>query len=597
MFSGANLDDASTYDSPGTFLPPLGEFSVGSLITIDSVSMADTIDTRKFKKGAKIFMRGGLAVEKTLLNVFKTKTSNESRDNDSLASDSIGALSIGPGFYRTPQFNSLSNEEKMVVNCWNAFKAYSVQQGDKPVDGGSKGVPIGSLVAALRAMSKSLTPTELTEIVHNRQYPSNAMLSFKEFQQLAASVFPSPQRSSAQSAPSSAWNMRQTHQDLRDPNAYNRLQQKHRGASSIVFSALPPTATTDMGVCESVTVIDGVKVATAAVNGAMLTVFKNEARRKKMQIKNALQTGDPVQVEAAQSALRNSLSEPLLKHKVYGLTHGKETYAAKWERMKAKRDDRIEREIKHAARGDMVESMSRLVLKSEKRVIREVVEAQEDAAREAARLRVLSKIAEEKEAAERIFRQDQEALDKRKQSAAVLREALDEASILTQSMHEEELAEKKEAIVPFQLNPASSALVTVPDEITIKVKRAKTLESYNSAKQAEKDYWEQTLDNRIKRFAYAKYEKMFKAADVGVRVAVTPLHSGAGRHKHISRAYSPMRDSLTGDGCPVSPTGLEDAYLQSFAMSEYLHHKSARANDGDDDSVNTRTNTATNSPE
>ena len=102
--SGARLDEASVTweDNPSALLPlDLSQQGSQGSLSLESTlrdqrrssdgSMSDTVDTRKFKKGAKIFMRGGLAVEKTILNVWSTKTSNESRENSSLASESLGA--------------------------------------------------------------------------------------------------------------------------------------------------------------------------------------------------------------------------------------------------------------------------------------------------------------------------------------------------------------------------------------------------------------------------------------------------------------------------------------------------------------------------
>jgi hypothetical protein len=343
--------------------------------------------------------------------------------------------------------------------------------------------------------------------------------------------------------------------DPRDPNAYHRLQQKQRGASSVVFATLPQEVTTDIGTSELITDLNGQKVSTQTVNSAMLAVLKNQSKHRNKQLRKALKSNDPDLAAAAQLAKQASITEPLLKHKVYGMAHGNETYAAKWERMKAKRDDRMGREMKRAARSETIEAINRMVLTSEKRAIKQFVEVKADVDRQLAREKVESRIAEESHAAERIRLRAEQERDKRLESASLLRSALEEASLLTQSLHEDELAEKKSAITPFALNPSSSALVKVPDELVIRVCKARTLEGWKAAKKAERDFWENTLDSRIKRFAYAKYDKMLKATDVGARVSVTQITSAPAGFTPFSSGARPFSDSLRDDTPPFSPQG------------------------------------------
>jgi len=469
---------------------------------------------------------------------------------------------------------------------------------------------------ALREISKTLSPTEIAAIAQRRQYPSNAILSYNEFRSLVFFVFPPnpPSEPSAAGADAGAagapaggtpgnsqlqGTRSPIRRDSRDASAYHRLLQKQRGAASVVIASLPPAVTTDIGTHESLTDLEGYRVPTSKVKDAMLSVFKNEKRQRKIMLHTALRGEDEAMARTAEVALKASIYEPLLKYKVYGMAHGNETYAAKWERMKAKRDERVEREIQRAARQETIESVSRFVLTSEKRAIKQALGMRSESEKELARERVVTKITEEQETAERIFQREQEAREKRKQDATVLRAALEEASTMSLTLQEEELAEKKANVVPFVLNPASSALVVVPEEFKVRVKKARSLETYNAAKRAEKQFWEQTLDNRIKRFAHAKYEKMFKAADIGVRVAVTPLYtplgppaplsspspSSSSRQPLFSRS---MRDSPPASGYASDrqhqqldreqeqeqeqeqASATDDAELEQLAMAEYL---------------------------
>jgi len=539
--------------------------SLGSFGLNDSESMADTLDTRKFKDGAKVFMQGGFAVEKTLLTMFKTKTSAESRENMSLSSESLGAVSVGPGFYRASQFNSLSDSERLSVNIWNAFKKYSLEQGDKPCDAGSRGLPVDALLSSVLSISKSLSPVEVSEIIRSRQFPSNAMLSLPEFRSFIESLFspkaapltltgvPPSTRLRGAARADYEYSGLVPIPDPRSPDAFHRLQLKQRGAASVVFAALPPHVSSDIGVSESITVMpDGNKVPTQMINSAMLTVLKTHNHEQKKQLKRALNSKEPGVAEAAEARLKATITEPLLKHKVYGMTHANETYAAKWERMKAKRDERVAREVQRATRCEQIENINRIVLTGERRTVKKILESRSEAELRAARERVLQRISDEQELAERISLKEEQARLKRQESASVLRAALEEASLLTQSIHEDSVAEKKAAITPFVLNPSSSALVKVPNELVVRVAKARSLEGWMAAKKAERDFWESTLDSRINRYAFAKYEKMLRIADVGARISITEISSAppsATSQEGLPRRFSDsMRDTTPFDG-------------------------------------------------
>ena len=75
----------------------------------------------------------------------------------------------------------------------------------------------------------------------------------------------------------------------------------------------------------------------------------------------------------------------------------------------------------------------------------------------------------------------------------------------------------------FHLNENSSALLSVPKEITRSITKARTLERWNAAKEAEKQYLEETMTNRINQFAAEKAQRLSKAAENVTRVAHTPI--------------------------------------------------------------------------
>ena len=60
------------------------------------------------------------------------------------------------------------------------------------------------------------------------------------------------------------------------------------------------------------------------------------------------------------------LSQPLLKNKVYAMTHKKESYAGKWRAMKEKREERMNRDYMRDHRKNAIASLTRLVSDGEK---------------------------------------------------------------------------------------------------------------------------------------------------------------------------------------------------------------------------------------
>ena len=63
----------------------------------------DQLDQRKFLKESRTLMVGGLSVEKSLLNSFGVKTSVESREDETSASQDLAKMS-GSGFFHNRIF-------------------------------------------------------------------------------------------------------------------------------------------------------------------------------------------------------------------------------------------------------------------------------------------------------------------------------------------------------------------------------------------------------------------------------------------------------------------------------------------------------------
>ena len=148
------------------------------------------LDTRSFTKEARTMMLGALGVEKTLITQFGVKTSVSSREDHSLAAQALSKLTVGEGFYRASNFEKVNNEDMLRMNAWNAFQKYSVDQGDLVMDGGSRGIPVAVLVTALgKVCAQSITEKNLASIVARQQYPSKAMLSWKDFLGLCLEIY------------------------------------------------------------------------------------------------------------------------------------------------------------------------------------------------------------------------------------------------------------------------------------------------------------------------------------------------------------------------------------------------------------------------
>jgi len=567
---------------PGFAATSLDGSSVSQFESMSSENrMNDSIDTRSFRREAKTMLLGSLSVDKTLLNVFKTKTSADASKGGlsdmSLASQSLAALSVGAGFYRESQFKSLSEDAKLRINCWNAFKAFSTEQGDLVMDGGTRGLPVGMLATAIRKVSKAIPPNELARRIQLQQFPSKAILSWREFEKFCLAVLLPPLGAAKNGDDFDDDNDYEQQKPAPSPfaeglskqTAYQRLLQKQRGASSIKMNHLPASASNDIGINASVTSLqNGHKVSTTTVNDAMLRVFKKEEATKRQEhmsliASQAFSTQNDVDTAMLTKLVkpRSKLHDPLLKSKVYALSHEKETYGRKWEHMKAMRDERFTREIKKQARSDLISSFNRIVQKGEKEMLTKALSEQ-------ALLKeyqAIEKVNEKREAnyatEERNRRWKEEQKIQRQRSAELFKEAISSSTLLSKSLLEEEKEEKRNTIKAekFVLSEASSALITIPQELEKNITRARSYEAYLEAQRIKREYWEGTLDRRIKKYANAKRERMLRTTDMGTaRVAITPMGPTSGGYLGFNES---MSDTASKE---------EDDYLNVVAIREYL---------------------------
>ena len=305
----------------------------------------------------------------------------------------------------------------------------------------------------------------------------------------------------------------------------DRLLQKQRGASSIRFSQLPNGATNDIGTSGDFVDINGRKVSRVMLNDLMCKKAKEDAsvsrkHTREMQILYPLRD---VKMSKAQALQR--LSQPLLKNKVYAMTHQKESYAEKWRAMRKKREERMSRDHKKGHRQETIASLTRLVSDGEKSAMYRYLQERNAVEQVMAETNVEKRRKEEDMRQEIIEQRKEEARLEKSQSAANLKHAVVTSVEATRAALRDEFRERKALADEhkFQLNENSSALLTVPNKITESIAKAKTLDGWNAAKETEKLYLENTMTRRIKKFAEEKNRRLTKAAENMVRVAHTPL--------------------------------------------------------------------------
>ena len=641
-----------------------------------SSDLDGSLDTRSFRKEAHTQMFGGLAIQKTLLSSFKTKTSVASRNDTTLAGKDLAKLSVGEGFFRQSRFENLGEVEMLKINAWNAFRAYSSTQGDLVIDGGSRGLPIAILVEALSKVSAgTLSEKDLVAIVARQSYASKAMLSWREFQSLCFEIFhlnrgdfehqglhggtavrphtlsrsgsaevqrpsklglvapPLKHQPMARHQPTEAETVMTYDASLHGPrtheyhleqmgfhggvfddstasmnsseafrataehhrtiaasqkvqarqradpvnglyssqslesgtsqsrtpsslrrtasavmnaneikvlvpkmkqSAYQLLLQKQRGASSIVMAQLPPGATTEIGTSHAFVDIEvggtakstlgteKIKVATTKLNSMMMDKFEKEKTLKRQQTKEMSEMYPLKDQELVKAEALERLAQPLMKDKVYAMTHRNETQLAKWQKMKEQRDAREARSEKIESRKSALSFVSHLVNSGEKESVKKVkrhIELLESSAK----LETVQKCkAAEEQTQHNIRERLSELATERKDSALNLRVAINSSIELTASiLEEQQLARNRAAKLKngdFKLNPSSSALLRVPDVLTERVQKARSLDAFLRAKAEQKSYIEDTMDMRIKSYANSKFERMSRAAESTTRI-------------------------------------------------------------------------------
>ena len=304
-----------------------------------------------------------------------------------------------------------------------------------------------------------------------------------------------------------------------------RLMQKQRGASSVKFNHLPNGATNDIGTSGAFVDINGKKVSRLKLNDLMCKKAKTEAalKRKQMKEMQSLYPLRDVKMSAANSLQR--ISQPLLKNKVYAMTHKQESYANKWRSMRERREERMHRDNKRDHRKETIASLTRLVSDGEKNDMYRYLQERNAVEQVMAEANVEKRRKEEDSRQEIICQRKEEMRLEKSESAVNLKHAIVASVEASRSALRDEFRERKAVADEhkFRLNENSSALLSVPEEITKGIAKARTLEGWNAAKEAEKRYLEDTMTQRIKKFAEEKTRRLTKAAENVTRVAHTPV--------------------------------------------------------------------------
>jgi hypothetical protein len=299
-----------------------------------------------------------------------------------------------------------------------------------------------------------------------------------------------------------------------------------------------------------------------------------------------------------------SYCKPLMKQRVYELTHRQDSYANKWSRMKEIRDGRFQQMQRKEDRGDMMHALQKTINNSEKMEYDAALSAAQLAHRqERDYLHNKNKYSEDMSSWRRNVYHRQESLRK-EVGARDLRRAIGSALNIVQEEKSRDIYDKSihkpdSAITRFSEH--TSYTVPVPSEVLDRVKHAKRYSEYKDAKRNAETYVERTISNRIQRYASARNLAMARAASTGAPVSVNTLFGDlmfsaesdsalAGVAATMSLAYSSTLSMLDNSqhepGRPGSPGFYahndSNIFLKELAEKEYLARKQSYYDEGEE---------------
>lgn len=304
-----------------------------------------------------------------------------------------------------------------------------------------------------------------------------------------------------------------------------------------------------------------------------------------------------------------SYCKPMMKQKVYELTHRQDSYANKWQRMKEIRDQRFEQKQRKEERTGMLHVLQATVNNSERMEYDAALSTVQLAHRqERDYLHNKNKYNEDMSSWRRNVFHRQESLRK-EVAARDLRRAIGSALNLVQEDKNRETYDKsfnKPDSAISRFSEHTSYAVSVPSEVLDRVKHAKRYSEFATAKKDAEMYIEQTISDRIKRYANARDLAIARAASSGAPVSVNTLFGDlifsagsdsalAGVAATMSLAYSSTLSMVENDSGslhghhdnsrPGSPGfyahNESNIFLKELAEKEYLARKQSY-DEGDD---------------
>lgn len=588
------------------------------------------LDTRNFLPETKALLTTSFSINKSLKNIYKTKTiattknyvlnfgeNSNTRHTDLSISLSDNRI-FDSDFQTVRTLYPLSKFESFRVRCWETFLHFSVKEevNESSFDSCSLNLPVHQLVSAVSHLCPSVPESVILRNLNEMHYLDRSALSWTEFKDFIFKIC-DPYVPFSLEGDSNAKN------STLDPHLlpYQRLLEIQRSVSGSVdkIHLEDQSSVSDIFNLSSSQCHDD-SVSSHQRDLAIIQVIGNEnkARRPKQQedvvdlqsqesaSQMLLVFGDESSTESSPRSKPEGCQKSVTtvipgvvsfedyiphyairteKQTLVGLMQPKHSFPAKWQHMRNLRDARMESDMKKIARHEMLTSLNRLVIASERNSIRTTKEKVRNEVKLSKKEKYnISKQKEDKSSEDKFnFKMSRSQV--LSDNAKDLKNALRSSHSLSQQMMEAEVYQKSiSKPMLSSLVLSSSSVVLVPEEMTNKKINAKRLSEFNEAKQEIHDYVETTLSQRIGNLVKSKSN--IYLPKLATPLSIVPMRSeNYFEYEYIHprpTASAPFLRSLNSDhmggGVPNLLSARRNSEMDdsiiSEAMNEYLRAKS-----------------------
>ena len=404
--------------------------SLGNLSMDDpagaAIDDADSVDTRKFRPAAiNLLTTSKHTLEKTLLKMYRRTISKEASVTEDSLTHGIEFYRSGPPLAGSMSMSSTSDSSASLI--WSAFQMFAQRldntdrgspltsphggRGHDDSDGQqahgdehAAGIPVSKLGKAMQRIVYWVTREHVVEVAHSfgllddQGSTSSRYIGWPEF-----NVFSSRVLETMPPLPTGAGRDDKLRQQgrksapalLPGPQGQQRRYTQHVALTGAMPSQhLPLGKQLQKGTIHlsSMSALPGLNAHRNYAKEEIVDIYRREERYKRRQEKaqaaKAQDTdgavGSPTSAAGSTASFANNggrlpkdplekLRRPLLKQHVHELLNIGDSYATKWNAMKARRDAQYEGEERRLARAEMRMTLNRLVVIAERSNLNKVL--------------------------------------------------------------------------------------------------------------------------------------------------------------------------------------------------------------------------------